>query len=263
MSKQRQRVRHLATRMTRLLAVGTGLAAASVLGLPAAAPAATAHPTVAPQQPSARELSAARADVRQSGVDGISWYVNRATNQVVVTADPSPLRSWPKQAAGRHQSGRDRDQHARGVFRPLLWAGNAIYGGRYRCSLGFNMVQGSTYYFLPAGHCGKVAKTWYTTWLVRRLNEKRTDASYTSGTDLSRCATHVPHRAGTAGSDGEPSTHRRRPPLHTRASAPELGLPKLTANEPATDALRVAMSKGAVRLTSVVHEDRGGSSSST
>ncbi|MGE5830034.1 MAG: hypothetical protein ACM30G_16985, partial [Micromonosporaceae bacterium] len=32
----------------------------------------------------------------------------------------------------------------------------------YRCSLGFNVVSGSTYYFLTAGHCGKVANTWYT-----------------------------------------------------------------------------------------------------
>jgi streptogrisin B len=35
-------------------------------------------------------------------------------------------------------------------------------GGRFRCSLGFNVTKGSTYYFLTAGHCGKVAKTWYT-----------------------------------------------------------------------------------------------------
>jgi streptogrisin B len=48
------------------------------------------------------------------------------------------------------------------VFSPLLSAGNAIYGGNYRCSLGFNVVSGSTYYFLTAGHCGNLADTWYT-----------------------------------------------------------------------------------------------------
>jgi len=47
------------------------------------------------------------------------------------------------------------------VFRPLLAIGDATYGGRYRCSLGFNLVQGSTFYFLTAGHCGEVANTWY------------------------------------------------------------------------------------------------------
>ncbi len=49
-----------------------------------------------------------------------------------------------------------------GVFTALLSAGDAIYGGQYRCSLGFNVVNGSTYYFLTAGHCGNVASTWYT-----------------------------------------------------------------------------------------------------
>jgi streptogrisin B len=52
--------------------------------------------------------------------------------------------------------------HVAGTLRPLLAAGDAIYGGGYRCSLGFNAVSGGTYYFLTAGHCGKVAATWYT-----------------------------------------------------------------------------------------------------
>jgi streptogrisin B len=55
------------------------------------------------------------------------------------------------------------------VFRPLLSAGDAIYGGQYRCSLGFNVVKASTYYFLTAGHCGKVAKSWYTDQAHRTL----------------------------------------------------------------------------------------------
>jgi len=53
-------------------------------------------------------------------------------------------------------------QRTAGVFTPLLSAGDAIYGSRYRCSLGFNVVSGSTYYFLTAGHCGKLEKTWWT-----------------------------------------------------------------------------------------------------
>jgi streptogrisin B len=53
-------------------------------------------------------------------------------------------------------------RHTAGTFRPLLSRGAAIYGGQYRCSLGFNVRSGSTYYFLTAGHCGQVASTWYT-----------------------------------------------------------------------------------------------------
>ena len=39
--------------------------------------------------------------------------------------------------------------------------GQAIYGGGYRCSLGFNVVSGGTYYFLTAGHCTNLSGTWY------------------------------------------------------------------------------------------------------
>jgi streptogrisin B len=102
--------------------------------------------------------------VKQSGVRGIAWYVDTAANKVVVTTDSTVSTgdvTTIKNAAG-DDAGALRFEDASGVFRPLLSAGDAIYGGRYRCSLGFNVVQGSTYYFLTAGHCGKVAKTWYT-----------------------------------------------------------------------------------------------------
>ncbi|GAA3034096.1 hypothetical protein GCM10010519_70060 [Streptomyces lactacystinicus] len=82
----------------------------------------------------------------------------------MVTADstvsPSSLARLMK-AAG--PSAPNLDVHrVPGVFTPLLAAGDAIYGGEYRCSLGFNVVSGSTYYFLTAGHCGNVAANWYT-----------------------------------------------------------------------------------------------------
>jgi len=146
----------------RLLAVA-GFIATSALVLPAAAPAAPADPRAA-QQVDGRDLSAVRAEVRRSGVDGIAWYVNNASDQVVVTADRSVSRAelaQVKQLSAAY-AGAIVVKHARGVFRPLLSAGDAIFGGGFRCSLGFNVVQGSTTYFLTAGHCGKVAKTWYT-----------------------------------------------------------------------------------------------------
>ena len=42
--------------------------------------------------------------------------------------------------------------------------GDAIYGGGYRCSLGFNVRSGSTYYFITAGHCTNIGQH-----LVRQL----------------------------------------------------------------------------------------------
>jgi streptogrisin B len=83
---------------------------------------------------------------------------------VVVTADRTVSAAEVatiKKSAGAN-AGAIRINHVRSAFRPLLSSGDAIYGGQYRCSLGFNVVSGSTYYFLTAGHCGKLANTWYT-----------------------------------------------------------------------------------------------------
>jgi streptogrisin B len=116
------------------------------------------------RQFSDHQLSAVSHAVKQSGVRGIAWYVDSTSGRVVVTADSTVSRT--DLATLRKAAGPDaaalQIQRASGTFRPLLSAGNAIYGGQYRCSLGFNVVKGTTYYFLTAGHCGKVAKTWYT-----------------------------------------------------------------------------------------------------
>ena len=144
-------------RIVRLLLVIGAVVAASASVLPAA-DASPAKPIGAPQ------LSAVSAAVARSGVDGIAWYTDTATGKVLVTADSTV--SAAEVAMVRRSAGAGADaiavKHTSGVFRPLLSGGAAIYGGRYRCSLGFNVVKGSTSYFLTAGHCGKVAKTWYT-----------------------------------------------------------------------------------------------------
>jgi streptogrisin B len=149
--------RRAATRAAQLLGVAIALAATWVLILSPAASAATRHV-------SKGQLSAARHAVKQSGVRGIAWYVDGASHRVVVTADTTVSEAEVaaiKKSAGAF-AGAIRIKHVPGAFRPLLSGGDAIYGGQYRCSLGFNVVRGSTYYFLTAGHCGKVATTWYT-----------------------------------------------------------------------------------------------------
>jgi streptogrisin B len=149
--------RRPATRVAQLLALAIALAAICVWILSPAAPAATRHI-------SRGQLSTARHAVEQSGVRGISWYVDGAADRVVVTADSTV--SAAEVATIKKSAGANarliRVKHVLGAFRPLLSAGDAIYGGQYRCSLGFNVISGSTYYFLTAGHCGKLADTWYT-----------------------------------------------------------------------------------------------------
>ncbi|WP_229861037.1 S1 family peptidase [Streptomyces litmocidini] len=159
---------------TRLLAVAAGLAAATALGLPGAQAAP------APGPAGAAQLARAESAVDAAGVGGTAWYVDEASGRVVVTADSTVTDAGL--AKIRRAAGADaaalRVQRTPGVFKPLLAAGDAIYGGGYRCSLGFNVVSGSTYYFLTAGHCGNVAKTWYTNSAQSTLIGATTGSSF-------------------------------------------------------------------------------------
>jgi len=141
----------------RLLAVAAALAAATALAVPAAGAA-----TAAPDATAA--LARVSDSVELSGVNGIAWHTDPASGKVVVTADStvSPAALARLTAAAGADSARLKVERTPGTFSPKLSAGAAIYGGGYRCSLGFNVVKGSTYYFLTAGHCGNIASTWYT-----------------------------------------------------------------------------------------------------
>ncbi len=147
--------RHRITKTARFLVVAVGVVAASSV-----AGSATAAP---PAQDAASELSAVNSSVKSSGVDGIAWYNDAKSGKVVVTADSTV--SAEELAEVKRSAGDDADmltiKRTKGEFKPLLAAGDAIHGNGYRCSLGFNVQQGSTYYFLTAGHCGEVVSTWY------------------------------------------------------------------------------------------------------
>lgn len=142
---------------SKLVAVSVGLVATAAFA-PSTAAASS------PRDYSASQLAEVSDAVQRSGVEGIAWHVDAASGRVVVTADDSVSRAElariTKSAGAK--AGAIRVERAKGVFAPLLGAGDAIYGGGYRCSLGFNVVSGGTYYFLTAGHCGNVANTWYT-----------------------------------------------------------------------------------------------------
>jgi streptogrisin B len=153
------RIRHplLRGRLARLLAAAVGAVAVGALVLPTSTAAS-------PRQYSAGQLSAVASAVERSGVPGIAWYVDAATDRVVVTADSTVSGAEIarlKQAAGRNGTALGITRTS-GVFTPLLSAGDAIFGGKFRCSLGFNVVSGSTFFFLTAGHCGVLADTWFT-----------------------------------------------------------------------------------------------------
>jgi streptogrisin B len=144
-------------RRTRLIAVATGFVAAAAFAVPTAS--ASDAPTF-----SATQLSAANSSVLKADVPGTAWAVDSKTNRVVVTVDSTV--SQAEIAKIKSQAGGTADaitiKHTAGQFKKLITGGDAIYGGAYRCSLGFNVHSGSTYYFLTAGHCGEVASTWYS-----------------------------------------------------------------------------------------------------
>ncbi|WP_254705913.1 S1 family peptidase [Streptomyces vilmorinianum] len=141
-----------------MLAVAAGLAAVTALALPGA------HAAPVPAPAGAAQLARADAAVLKADVGGTAWYVDRAAGRVVVTADSTV--SDADIAKIRKTAGADADaltvERTPGVFAPLLGPGDAIYGSGYRCSLGFNVRDSAgAYYFLTAGHCGDVVRTWY------------------------------------------------------------------------------------------------------
>jgi streptogrisin D len=114
---------------------------------------------------SGAQLTAAMAQLAQTAtVPGSAWAVDPMTNQVVVWVDSSVSGAalTTVSAAIDRLGGAARLEHEAGVFSLTIAGGDAIYGGQYRCSLGFNVRSGNTYYFLTAGHCGNLASTWYS-----------------------------------------------------------------------------------------------------
>jgi S1-C subfamily serine protease len=95
---------------------------------------------------------------------GTAWGVDTQSRQVVVTVDSTVqgARLASVRSAVQRLGGSARLEFAAGTFQLFISGGNAIYGSKYRCSLGFNVIRGSTHYFLTAGHCGKAEPRWWT-----------------------------------------------------------------------------------------------------
>ena len=97
-------------------------------------------------------------------IAGTAWAVDPMTDQVVVSVDQTVTgaKLAKVKAATAKYGSAARIERVAGTFSLRISGGDAIYGGQYRCSLGFNVRSGTTYYFLTAGHCGNIASTWYS-----------------------------------------------------------------------------------------------------
>jgi hypothetical protein len=111
-----------------------------------------------------RNAAAMAALDRSIAFGGVAYGVDTRSNQVVVTVDSTVrgarLAQVRSTVAGLGASA--RLVVVSGTFHLDISGGDAIYGSKYRCSLGFNVTKGSAHYFLTAGHCGKVEPTWWT-----------------------------------------------------------------------------------------------------
>ncbi|WP_335937194.1 S1 family peptidase [Streptomyces sp. PTD5-9] len=146
-----------AGRRGRAAAVAAGLVAVAALAVPSAQ--ADPAPTFG-----ASQLTAASDAVLKADVAGTAWSVDQKNGDVVVSADSTVTQAEIKrikQAAGAN-AGALRIERTPGKLSKLLSGGDAIYAPGWRCSLGFNVRSGSTYYFLTAGHCTDGNPPWYT-----------------------------------------------------------------------------------------------------
>ncbi|MFG3699256.1 S1 family peptidase [Micromonospora sp. NPDC047620] len=128
------------------------------------------------------ELARATAELdRSAKIPGTAWWTDPATNQVVVSVDSTVTGAKLERvkAAAARMNGAIRIEAESGVLSTRISGGQAIYaGGGGRCSLGFNVRSGSTYYFLTAGHCTNIASSWYSNSAQTSLLGTRTGTSF-------------------------------------------------------------------------------------
>ena len=100
----------------------------------------------------------------KAAIPGTAWAVDPVSNQVVVSIDSTVPAEHVKtlEATVASLGSGARIERLGSELRPTISGGQAIYAGGSRCSLGFNVVSGSTYYFLTAGHCTNIGATWTT-----------------------------------------------------------------------------------------------------
>ncbi|HBF83596.1 MAG TPA: serine protease [Streptomyces sp.] len=147
-------------RRTRTAAVVTAAVACLAAVSAQAAPAAGAGTA---ETYGADQLAAAGQAVLDADVAGTAWHLDPVGGRLVVTVDstvPQTGIDRIKQTAGA-QAGALRIERTPGKLRALISGGDPVYTDGWRCSLGFNVRNGDTYYFLTAGHCTEGTGTWY------------------------------------------------------------------------------------------------------
>ncbi|ADB30144.1 peptidase alpha-lytic pro domain protein [Kribbella flavida DSM 17836] len=144
-----------------------------------AAPANAAPGGEAPAVTSASSITATLA--KEASIPGTAWMTDEKSGRIIVSYDDTV--SGGKFAALTAVTKRFGSQvvleKLPGVLSKRISGGQAIYGGGYRCSLGFNVRDSAgTYYFITAGHCTNSASTWYANSSQSTVLGTRTGSSF-------------------------------------------------------------------------------------
>jgi streptogrisin D len=97
-------------------------------------------------------------------IPGTAWAIDPITNEVVVTVDSTVSGADLAMVETVAEDFGDavRVEQTPGELSTTISGGDPIYGGGFRCSLGFNVQDSAgTQYFLTAGHCTNLSSTWF------------------------------------------------------------------------------------------------------
>ncbi len=128
-----------------------------------ALPAANAISAVPAKNPEPRTAAAITAALNENvEIPGTAW-MTRPDGKILVSYDSTvvgaKLTSLTK--VTRQFGNQVVLEKLPGKMKKYLGGGGPIWGGDFRCSLGFNVTRKGRYYFLTAGHCANDAANWY------------------------------------------------------------------------------------------------------
>ncbi|MGK5729312.1 S1 family peptidase [Streptomyces sp. URMC 124] len=113
------------------------------------------------------ELDAAKATLDAGeAIPGTTWGTDPSLNRVVVTADPTVTGAKLTRLKESVRSLGDAVlvKRTSAKLTRYIAGGDAVFGSRHRCSLGFNVKRaGKPDAFVTAGHCGKAEAAWAAT----------------------------------------------------------------------------------------------------
>jgi hypothetical protein len=134
--------------------------AATALVAAAVVPAAQAEPVKPPRLSAAAVSSALARDVTTPGT---AWQTE-PDGTVLVSYDSTVTGAKLSEltATTRRLGEGVKLEKLSGKLQKYITGGEGTWGGEYKCSVGFNVYAKGRYSFLTAGHCGNIAKTWYS-----------------------------------------------------------------------------------------------------